>query len=343
MEMEMEITKLTEGFKMRPVQMNDLEAVVGLVNEYSRLLNAQDESTLSDVENFWKTPGLSIQDDLRIVFSPQGKAVGYIEALALANPPVHPFVWLRVHPEAVDSGAGEALLDWALRRLDRVLEIVPKDLRVSISTFILNSYKPLQHLLESRGFRLIRHAFDMGIDLDEAPTAAVWPEGIVLRPFDPEEHAEAVYRAMDEAFTDHFGHVAQPFEQGFPRWRHLMLEDKESFDPELWFVAVDGDQIAGASICRLAPRDGGKIGWVEDLAVRRPWRKRGLGMTLLLHSFAEFRRRGLGKAGLSVDASNLTGALKLYERAGMVVRNQYDRYEKELRPGKELMTTEVSE
>jgi hypothetical protein len=44
-----------------------------------------------------------------------------------------------------------------------------------------------------------------------------------------------------------------------------------------------------------------------------------------------------------VDASSLTGAVRLYERAGMHVARQYDRYEKELRSGKELMTTELSD
>ncbi|MNC98740.1 hypothetical protein D3C83_167960 [compost metagenome] len=66
-------------------------------------------------------------------------------------------------------------------------------------------------------------------------------------------------------------------------------------------------------------------------------------MALLMHSFGEFYRRGHRKTGLGVDASNLTGALRLYERAGMHVFRQYDRYELELRPGKELMTTDVSE
>jgi hypothetical protein len=44
-----------------------------------------------------------------------------------------------------------------------------------------------------------------------------------------------------------------------------------------------------------------------------------------------------------VDASSLTGAVQLYERAGMSVARRYDRYEKELRPGKELMTTELTD
>ena len=52
------------------------------------------------------------------------------------------------------------------------------------------------------------------------------------------------------------------------------------------------------------------------LGVRRPWRKRGLGLALLLHSFSAFHRRGQRRVSLGVDAGSLTGALRLYERAG---------------------------
>jgi hypothetical protein len=37
-----------------------------------------------------------------------------------------------------------------------------------------------------------------------------------------------------------------------------------------------------------------------------------------------------------VDASSLTGALQLYERAGMRVLREFKMFEKELRPGREL-------
>jgi ribosomal protein S18 acetylase RimI-like enzyme len=49
-----------------------------------------------------------------------------------------------------------------------------------------------------------------------------------------------------------------------------------------------------------------------------------------------YYKRGLRKVSLGVDGENLTGALKLYEKAGMYVHRQFDLYEKELRPGEEL-------
>ena len=77
--------------------------------------------------------------------------------------------------------------------------------------------------------------------------------------------------------------------------------------------------------------------------MRRQWRKRGVGYSLLKHAFAAFHADGRKRAGLGVDSQNLTGALRLYERAGMRVQRQFDQYEKELRPGIELSTQTLSQ
>jgi ribosomal protein S18 acetylase RimI-like enzyme len=78
------------------------------------------------------------------------------------------------------------------------------------------------------------------------------------------------------------------------------------------------------------------MGWVGRLGVRRPWRKRGLGEALLLHSFNEFYQRGISKVGLGVDASNPTGATRLYQKVGMHVSVEDVVFEKELRSGRSL-------
>ncbi|MGH7357814.1 MAG: GNAT family N-acetyltransferase, partial [Candidatus Rokuibacteriota bacterium] len=99
---------------------------------------------------------------------------------------------------------------------------------------------------------------------------------------------------------------------------------------ELWFLLEEGDELAG--ICLCGPHAAGEsdFGWVVVLAVRRPWRRRGLGLTLLRHAFRELRRRGMTRAGLDVDAENLTGAVRLYEGAGMRVVKRRDILERKL-------------
>ncbi len=53
-------------------------------------------------------------------------------------------------------------------------------------------------------------------------------------------------------------------------------------------------------------------------------------------SFSTFYLRGFKRAGLGVDGESLTGAQRLYERAGMHVVMSIGRYEKELVAGREL-------
>ncbi|NWF70634.1 MAG: GNAT family N-acetyltransferase [Chloroflexi bacterium] len=74
--------------------------------------------------------------------------------------------------------------------------------------------------------------------------------------------------------------------------------------------------------------------------MKRAWRRQGAALALLQHSFRELYQRERRRVGLDVDASSLTGATKLYERAGMrpAPRWQYSACEKELRAGRDLNT-----
>jgi ribosomal protein S18 acetylase RimI-like enzyme len=64
--------------------------------------------------------------------------------------------------------------------------------------------------------------------------------------------------------------------------------------------------------------------------VRKPWRGRGLALALLLEEFARFHARGCDDVYLFVDAENPTGAVRLYEKAGMKVWRRFGHYRLEL-------------
>ena len=120
----------------------------------------------------------------------------------------------------------------------------------------------------------------------------------------------------------------EPERQTYDEWRYWTFT--EPFDPSLWFLAEDGQELAGVCLCRPERHGDADLGWVSVLGVRRPWRRRGLGLALL-HAFAELRGRGKRRLGLGVDGSSPTGAVQLYERAGMRVARRFDFYERELR------------
>jgi GNAT superfamily N-acetyltransferase len=332
----------TQNLVLRPPTLDDLDACVNLFNEYARHFIGRDEIDHEEIRNFFTLPDLSMENDLRVMVTTDGKVIGYAEAVMLDPQPVHPSIWLRVHPEYLNTDVPERLMSWAEERSKTALDLCPPELRVSAQSFLYPEAKRIKALFEAHGFEVIRYSFKMKVGLDLEPAEPVWPAGVELRPFVRERDLEAVYRAYDEAFSDHYGYIKRPLEVGLKRFTHMLLEDS-AHDPDLWFVAWDGDQVAGASLCFKFASEDPTMGWLELLLVRRPWRKRGLGKALLLQTFRAFRERGMKSVGLGVDGSNLTGALRLYEGVGMRIDQQYDRYEKELRPGRELMTTELTE
>jgi GNAT superfamily N-acetyltransferase len=279
------------------------------------------------IENRWRVPGFDPGRDIRLVFAPGGQLAGWIVVWALAVPPVHPWIEGRVDPDFEGMGVGSWLLAWAEQRASQELRDLPPDVRFAPWTSMLRDAEKACLLLESRGFRRIRSSYAMHIEMQAPPSGPVWPEGITVRTYDPERDLEAVYRADNESFRDHFGHVEEPYEQGLERFKQIYT-GYEGFDPSLWFLAMDGDEVAGISLCLPGSYEDPECGWVDTLAVRRPWRKRGVATALLCASMHAFKAEGLQHAVLGVDTENLSGALRVYERVGFKPIKRYIQFEK---------------
>ncbi len=110
-----------------------------------------------------------------------------------------------------------------------------------------------------------------------------------------------------EAFSEEWGYRPVTFEE----WVGNEVE-VPSFDPGLWLLATEGDEAVGA----LTGVVWGDRGWVGELGVLAPWRRRGIASALLRRAFATFASRGLPRVMLNVDSENSTGAVRLYERRG---------------------------
>ncbi len=217
------------------------------------------------------------------------------------------------HPELRGRGVGSLLLDWAETR---GADMGARSLRVGVAA----PDTAAKALLERRGFVYIRSFYRMAIELEEPLPEPVWPDGFTVAHMQPGEE-RLVHATVQEAFLDHWDFQTRSFEEWLP------LID---IDPPLCFIVRDGEgAVVAAELCQ-EERFG--AGWIDVLGVRAPWRRHGLGEALLRLAFRELRDRGQRRAGLGVDASNTTGATRLYERVGMTVAAQDDAYEKLLRP-----------
>jgi len=300
--------------QLRSPRREDVPAIVSALNEYGRIAGV-DEETASEVESWFDVPSLDLDRDSRVAVV-EGRVVGYGDVDNAGGQGTQFRVDLRVDPAFPQAQA--VLLDFVEAR---AREQAAPDGRVRI--WAPEGAATSRALLERRGYAVQRFSFRMVVDLDDDPPAPAWPDGMTVRTFDPERDVEVVYEAHQEAFSDEEDFVRDPFAD----WQHWAFRD--SFDPDLWFLATDADALAGLSLC-YPERDGNRdLGWVWILGVRRRWRQRGLATALLRHSFRELRARGKKHAGLGVNSNN-PNALRLYERAGMRLERKYIWYERDV-------------
>lgn len=316
------------GFTSRPVTLDDLPIVVELMNAVSRADAGRDDTAPFAVRRYWESGDLDLAADTLLVFAPDGRAAGFGQFVEETPPePYDVDSW--VHPDFIDSGTGEALLEWIDRRAKRALPKAPEGVQVSIAHIPVYSRNiAAVKRLESDGYRQERVFHRMAIEFDGPPPEPVLPPGIAIRTFRRNAEERALYEAFIEAQTDEWG---QENPLPFGKWVHYFIESEENFDPEAWFLAVEGDTIVGYALCRWDRAGEPGRSTVRYLAVRRAWRKRGIALALLHTAFGAMYRRGRLGAGLGVDATSRTGADRLYVHAGMHRAAELLHYRKVLR------------
>ena len=295
--------------KLRPPEEQDFDSMLDLFAATETAAYGAPETTREELEQWLTAPTVDVERDIRLAFVGD-RLTGYVDIDRVDGEPVRWWSDVRVHPDEDPRERVPELVAWAEERASE-----GGILRIWVPSALVAAKSAVGEL----GFARIRSSYRMEIDLDDTAPAGV-PAGIGIRPLATGEEPLA-HEIHQEAFADAWEHVPEPYDE----WRHWLV-DTGSYDPSLWFLAWDGDRPAGAALNR--ERNG--MGWVGILAVRRDWRRRGIGRALLEHSFAAFRARGLERAGLGVDAGSLTGANRLYEAVGMRVARELEFWDKHL-------------
>lgn len=316
-------TSLADGYTMgraRPDLAPEIHALITVV-EIDEFGEAGGY-TLDEVND--ELAGIDTERDTWIVSSPDGDIVGY--AYLRDRRHVRLDVEVYVHPNHAGKGIGTKLVRASEERAREHIALAPPEAKVVLYNWINGQNQAAGELLRREGYEPYRFFLRMEMSLDSPIPTPEWPEGVRVRTCVAGQNEPIFYRTLEDAMEDHWGHIPLSYEEWIERRK------RSTFDPTLWFLAEENGEPAGAAICSISE----EIGWVDYLGVRAPWRRKGLGMALLLHAAREFRHRGLRKMALGVDSDSPTGATRLYERAGMRAAQQHATYGKELRSGWDL-------
>jgi mycothiol synthase len=296
---------------LRAPTLEDVDAVVAVINRASQERRGQDEVDATEIRGWWTQPppfGLAAD---AVVAVRDGTIVGYGDVGDQAND--GSVLWLDIRGEANK----ELHAELERRALER------RGPEGVLRAVVDERDDRLREHLEERGYHRIRSSYRMGIDLAGKAFSPDWPAAAVLRTAVEGVDERLLYELNQRSFADHWGHTTTPYDE----WLHWLC-NMGVVDPSLWFIAeVDGTP-AGTAICRPHNHGDPDCGWVSVLGVVREHRRAGLGTALLTHAFAELGRRGRLRVELGVDAESTTGAVALYERAGMRVRWRWDILEK---------------
>jgi mycothiol synthase len=232
--------------------------------------------------------------------------------------------WL-VDPERRDGGIEKALLEkaenWFINYEQNHNYYGKKWFQTRIQSTQISQIR----LLEESGYTIHRRTIKMSRSTKlDLPIVSV-PEGLEIRKPAPCEYRKVLI-ANDEAFHDLWGYSPKNEEQ-YKSWENSLF-----FQPEYWKVAWDQDKIAGMVLGYIDKEENDfrntMYGYTEEIAVLRPWRRRGIARWLLIESIRMFQGLGMEKTVLSVDSQNQTGAYSFYIQMGYEPTTEFLYYRK---------------
>jgi len=225
------------------------------------------------------------------------------------------------------KGIGTAILKFIEHRSREIAADHPQGSKKYYQNDHNNERGDVAHLLKNNRYKEVRWGYEMARLIAEPLPEVSLPEELVVRPV-PKNRYRDLFDAQNEAFRDHWGHV-EATEEDFQRF----LSDP-TFNPSLWKVAWDQDQVAGMVLNYVSEEENSeyqrKRGYTEYISVRRPYRRQGLARCLLVMSIKMFQEIGMEETALGVDAQNPNHALSLYEGVGYKVNKKFITYRKPL-------------
>ena len=331
--MQRKVQSMTES-RLRPPTMADAEHVSELMNLRAETLGSPTRSETEAIVSWWETSCVDLAADMVMAGNPGERLDGFAAVERTVEPYVAIFGGAIVHPDLFDCGVlWDRLHEWIVARARDFLPLAPSGAQVSLFTEAIEQDVSKKAAVARAGFSLARIFYRMRMDLGRELSVATIPAGIEVRKMRPDELPRVAEVHVD-VFRDHWGHGDKSPEEFANEW----IEETAGQSSGFSHVAVTDGKIVGYALCEDRYRGDTAIGHISTLGVRRPYRGRGIATALLSNVLSTFQEAKCTAARLGVDGDSPTGATRLYEKAGMAVIEQVNRYELVLRPGKDTLT-----
>ena len=309
----MTMSELPAGYILQRPTREDAPLVHQLLLAYDVAVYGEEDSDINDLLDDWSD--MDLNEDAWLLFAEDGRLVGY--AGIEDRKQNHFYLDYFTHPAQPTDELDRFLVALGEKRVREKAA----DAAGRIVTIIPSTAKRDALVLSAAGYAVGKHYFRMLIEMEAEPPKPVWPPELTIRNVIPGEDDRTLFEFIQTAFDWPGREVNNTIEE----WRSFMMRP-DHFIPELWFLIHHDGELVGTALCY----DYVDYGWERQLAVRKDWRGRGLGATILRYVFGVFYERGRRQVALGVEANN-TSAIAFYERVGMKMVRRYDEYRKAIK------------
>ena len=310
------VSKKSVPHNLRHATVADLPALADLLTKVFTHDAIPIVQTVEELEEELFGESCRLEHDVMVVeIGSQIAGVTYTYFLPSETKEERCYVFGGVSPEFREQGVGAALMTWAVKHGEDLLQSTGRTLPKFLRTEVSQLNDSAARLFARFAMLPVRYDEDLILDLDTpapAPSTQLAPYSIV--PWSASRNAEA-RTVKNLAFQDHWGSTPTSEEN----WQQLVGGTTARLEHS-FFAVAPADKIIGLLLTHRYESDdellGKKIAWVDKLGTLAEYRNQSVAKNLIAAALAKYKSLGLTHAALTVDTQNPTGAYGLYSALG---------------------------